>query len=239
MTSYAVLLDMGGVLLDLSAGEGLPPGPLDHRGRQALLRKLGAGRRASPETLERLVFEPWRRQYHDRYRRGSEALWGPHLAQLRQQTGSRLHDVEMLEAWFAPFADQCAAMPGALQAVRSLADRGLKLAVVSNVPLPGMLYRRILARHGLESLFDAFQFSYDSGHRKPSPFMLRAALSEVGVPASRAVMVGDRRASDIAAGRAAGTATIWIESEHGKGPRPDRRVRSIEDLPGVIAELAG
>jgi HAD superfamily hydrolase (TIGR01549 family) len=118
-----------------------------------------------------------------------------------------------------------------------LADEGLKLALVSNVPLPGALYRKILSRHGLESLFDCFQFSYDSGHRKPSPFMLRAALSEIGVPASQAVMVGDRRASDVAAGRAAGMATVWIESEHAVGPRPDRTVGSIRELPTVVAEL--
>lgn len=234
MPVRGVLLDMGGVLLDLSSGAGLPPPQLDHRGRQALLRRLGAGRRASPETLERLVFGPWRREYRERYRLGREAGWDRHLDRLRQETGSRLENLEMLRAWFAPFADQCETIPGARETLESLAGRGLRLALVSNVPLPGALYRAILRRHGLESCFEAFQFSYDSGHRKPSPFMLRAALAEIGVPASRAVMVGDRCASDIAAGRAAGVGTIWIESEYADGPSPDRTIRSIGELPASL-----
>ena len=45
---------------------------------------------------------------------------------------------------------------------------------------------------------------------KPSPVMVEAALAGLGVPASRALMVGDRLATDIAMGRAAGMPTALV-----------------------------
>ena len=49
--------------------------------------------------------------------------------------------------------------------------------------------------------------------RKPGAAMLRKALEEFGVPAERAVMVGDTEA-DMQAGREAGCRTILV-GEHG------------------------
>jgi HAD superfamily hydrolase (TIGR01450 family) len=45
---------------------------------------------------------------------------------------------------------------------------------------------------------------------KPSPVMIEAALSGLGVPASRALMVGDRLGTDIAMGLAAGMPTALV-----------------------------
>lgn len=234
MSLRAVLFDMGGVLLDLADSNGVPGGQLDFRGRQELLGRVGAGRRVSLDELEDLVFEPWRREYRKRYVSGREASWKPHLSRLRRRAGSRAHDLELLAAWFGPFGERCEAIAGALETVRSMTERGLKLGLVSNVPLPGALYRRILKRHQMDAYFDIFRFSYESGHRKPSPYMLRSALTELEVPPDEALMVGDRRSSDVAAGRAAGVGTVWLESAHSEGPRPDWQIRSIDELPAVI-----
>ena len=117
----------------------------------------------------------------------------------------------------------------------ALLARGAKLALVSNAPLPGALYARLLARHDLARGFESLQWSYDAGSRKPSPAMLRAALSALGVTPGSAVMVGDRRGSDVAAGRAAGLRTVWLRSEDGGGPPPDRTIDRLVELPGVVA----
>lgn len=232
----AALLDMGGVLLDMRSSNGVPPRALDFRGRQALLAALDAPE-LGMDDLERLVFEPWRRGYRERYRRGREAEWNEHLDRLRRVSGSRLSDQELLSIWFAPFGESLRPVAGAADAVESLSGAGLRLAVVSNVPLPGSLYRRVLERLGMADAIDAFEFSYDSGHRKPSPFMLRSALAELQAPPERAVMVGDRRESDVAAGRAAGTATVWVRSEHRTGPDPDWTIGSLAHLPELLEEL--
>lgn len=234
----AVLLDMGGVLISLQNARGLPDARLDWRGRQALLRRIrSAGGRASGAELERLLFAPWRREYERRYELQREADWKPHLTRLRRHAGVRLHDDTLLGAWFRPYGETLAAIDGAAEALKRLQARGRRLAVVSNVPLPGVLYRRVLAGHGLVAAFDALHFSYDAGSRKPSPVMLRQALADFGVGPEAALMVGDRRSSDIAAGRAAGVATVWLRREDGGGPEPDHTIDQLGELPDLVDRL--
>jgi FMN phosphatase YigB (HAD superfamily) len=52
-----------------------------------------------------------------------------------------------------------------------------------------------------------------------------------------AVMVGDRKKSDVAAGRAASVRTIWLRSHHAEGPDPDVTIDALADLPAAIAAL--
>lgn len=234
--THALLLDMGGVLLEMRNSRGFPLGKLDWRGRQALLELLhGDGRRLALDDLEEWVFEPWLRGYERRNDVGVEESWRPHLRRLRRRTGSRRHDLTLLRAWFRPYGDQLEPCPGVPAALAELRAMGLKLAIVSNVPLPGRLYLEILERFGLAQFFETLQFSYDCGSRKPSPAMLRQAMNELGEPDPSAVMmVGDRRASDIVAGRLAGTRTVWVRSEHREGPRPDHSVRALAEVPDLV-----
>ncbi len=105
---------------------------------------------------------------------------------------------------------------------------------MSNVPLPGTLYRGVLERLGLAPCFDSLHFSYDEGSRKPSPGMLRRALAALDTPPASALMVGDRRAVDVAAGRLAGTATAWVRGPFRDGPRADLEVDSLAELPAMV-----
>jgi putative hydrolase of the HAD superfamily len=123
---------------------------------------------------------------------------------------------------------------GAQESLEELGDMGLKLALVSNVPLPGKLYGDVLARHGLETPFDCFCFSYDEGSRKPSPALLRLAISRLGSEPAATIMVGDRRERDIAAGRFAGTRTVWIRSSDNGGPEADATIESVAQLPDLL-----
>jgi putative hydrolase of the HAD superfamily len=232
----AVVLDMGGVLVDLGSSNGLPAGRLDHRGRRALLELLREdNHRATLEDLDRLLFGPWTQEYTRRYARMQEAAWEPHLARLRAELGTARSDLELLGAWFEPYAEGVLPIDGAGEALGQLAAAGHSLALVSNVPLPGALYRRVLERHGLAAPFALFQFSYDEKSRKPSPKMLLTALSALGCEPQRAVMVGDRPATDVAAGIAAGTRTVWLRSHHPPGPLPDAEIDSLAELPSLLS----
>lgn len=240
MSVRAVLLDMGGVLLEMHNLRGLPQGRTDFRGREALLRLLaGEGAKATLDTLETELFAPWREDSERRYELGREASWAPHLRRLRRVTGSRAHDLRLLAAWFAPYGESLLPMPGAVEALRELATRApaVRLAVVSNVPLPGRLYRRVLQRHGLDRGIAGWHWSYDEGSRKPSPAMLVAALAALETTPAAGLMVGDRRASDVAAGRAAGVRTVWVRSEHRSGPAPDFEIDSLAELPALLARI--
>ena len=235
MKCRAVLLDMGGVLIDFLGGRGLPVGRADWRGKEALLHYLEQrGAKMDLEDLESVLFGPWSRRYRRREERGREARWDSHLRRLRKRAGIKTHTAVLLGLWFRPFSEQLEPLPGVAATLSELSKRGLKMSLISNVPLPGALYHRVLKQHGLEGHFESFHFSYDERSRKPSPVMLRNALDRLGVAPEAAVMVGDRRAVDVAAGRAAGTATVWLRSDDGGGPQADLIIDSLTQLPNLL-----
>jgi len=230
-----VLLDMGGVVLEMAGTRGFPVERLDWRGREAMARLIRAeGGRLSRDDLENLLFTPWHLDYLRRVEKGREAAWEPHLERLRTAAGVTTPDLQLLESWFRPYGEQLRPIAGAAEAVHSLRSSGLELALVSNVPLPGALYEQVLHRHGLLESFRSRRFSYDCETRKPSPALLRAALSDLDVGREAAIMVGDRRDRDIAAGRAAGLATVWIQCEFDDGPVADTEIGSLAELPALL-----
>jgi FMN phosphatase YigB (HAD superfamily) len=204
-----------------------------------VLRRRGG--RAGFDDLARHLFEPWRAEYERRQDTGVEASWSPHLRRLRRATGSRARDTTLLAAWLGPWADQVTPLAGARAALETLVGRGLRLGLVSNVPLPGALYERaILRRHRMLDQLAHREWSYDAGRRKPSPAIVRAALAGLRAEAADAIMVGDRRSSDVVAGRLAGLrATVWIRGADGPGPHPtpDHTIESISELPALVASM--
>ncbi len=234
----AVLLDMGGVLLVMGNEAGLPGGEADAAGRMAMLRLMRErGGRADDADLERLLFAPWRVEYARRYDRQREADWGPHLERLIAETGANVSGTELLAAWFGPYGERLRPLGGAGETLRELRARGLALGLVSNVALPGAFYRKRLAAHGLADAFATMRFSCDAGSRKPAPAMLLSVLTELGATPAEAVMVGDRKKSDVAAGRAAGTRTVWLRSHHAEGPDADVTIERLVDLPVALATM--
>jgi ribonucleotide monophosphatase NagD (HAD superfamily) len=77
---------------------------------------------------------------------------------------------------------------------------------------------------------------------KPSPILAKIALRKLGVPAQECLLTGDRLATDIAFGRAAGMATALVltgvttraEAEAAK-VRPDYVWESVRELSGGLA----
>ena len=82
-------------------------------------------------------------------------------------------------------------LPGAAEACRSLAVRGLRLAVVSNWDA-GL--REHLHRLGLTGVVDAVVTSAEAGAPKPAPQIFELALERLRAPAGRTVHVGDSEA---------------------------------------------
>ena len=109
----------------------------------------------------------------------------------------------------------------ALDTMRSL---GVRVAIVSNSE--GML-EGLFAALGIDEHFDAVLDSGKLGVEKPDPRIFEAALTRFGVPASRALHLGDTYATDVLGARAAGIRAALIESVpplRGAPPgRPPRR----------------
>lgn len=93
-------------------------------------------------------------------------------------------------------------LPGAEAALRRLRNAGLALACVSNwdVSLAPQL-----ERSGLGGLFAEVVSSAEAGAAKPDPAVFAVALARLGVPAARALHVGDGE-TDRAGAAAAGLA---------------------------------
>jgi HAD superfamily hydrolase (TIGR01509 family) len=100
------------------------------------------------------------------------------------------------EGW-SPYADTGPAL-------RALRAAGVPVAVVSNI---GFDIRPFFKAWDLLDLVDAFVLSYEVGRCKPDPAIFLGACAELGVPPTRAIMVGDTPA-DAAAVRAGLSALV-------------------------------
>lgn len=124
-------------------------------------------------------------------------------------------------------------------------SRRYRLALVSNNVIPGDHLARALARAGIGRHLGAALWSADFGRRKPDPAMVREALRRLGVPARRAVFVGDKRRTDVAAARRASVRSILLRrSPHTvegpkpvDGPEPDFVIQDLRELPRLLARL--
>lgn len=99
--------------------------------------------------------------------------------------------------------------PGALDTLLALGDRGLACAIVSNFDhrLPGLLEGL-----GLADRLDAVVLASDAGCAKPAPAIFALALARLGVPAERAVVVGDDPRRDLRGAREAGLRAIDVRT---------------------------
>jgi HAD superfamily hydrolase (TIGR01662 family) len=115
-------------------------------------------------------------------------------------------------------------MPGARRALDRLRAAGIPVAVITNQSgigrgtLTGAQVEAVNAR--IEALLGPFDGWYVCPHtdeagcqcRKPAPGLIRQAAAELGVPATRCVVIGDI-GSDVRSAAAAGAASILVPTE--------------------------
>jgi pyrophosphatase PpaX len=125
--------------------------------------------------------------------------------------------------------------------IARLAELGHPLAVVTSKATA--IANRSLAHVGLDKYFDIVVGFDDTTRHKPDPEPVLAGLSRLGVPAGRAVYVGDSP-HDIHAGNAAGVTTVaalWgpFSRETLAVARPNHFIGCLADLPGVLTQAFG
>jgi HAD superfamily hydrolase (TIGR01662 family) len=126
------------------------------------------------------------------------------------------------------------ATPGAAEAIRSLADSGRTVTIVSNNSCDAV--RDYLSTHDLTSYVTGVcaRTTADQTRLKPNTFLLDQAVEHLGAAAGECVMVGDSLA-DIEAAKSAGVPVIAYVNKPGKRKRfealePDA---IIEDMTGL------
>jgi putative hydrolase of the HAD superfamily len=132
-------------------------------------------------------------------------------------------------------------MPGAVEALRALSARGIRLGIVSNTGrTPGVVLRRILAHHDMLRYFDAVAIAYSDevGFRKPDPRIFERSLNALGVEPARALHVGDNPDADVLGARRLGMRTAHYPFA-GAAPSPhaDLVVKHLAELPRLLQDL--
>jgi putative hydrolase of the HAD superfamily len=95
--------------------------------------------------------------------------------------------------------------PGAAEAVRALADRGVLIGIVSNTGrTPGLVLRRVLERHGLLRHFGPVTYSDEVGVRKPDAEIFLRTLAAAGVAPAEALHIGDNPDADVVGAQGVG-----------------------------------
>ncbi|MCC6777559.1 MAG: phosphoglycolate phosphatase [Hyphomicrobiales bacterium] len=143
-----------------------------------------------------------------------------------------------LAIYQATAADTTQPYPGVPEGLAALAAAGYALAICTNKPQ--VVTEKMLGALGLAPHFAAVYGGDRLAVSKPDPAPLLAALRDVGGDARRAAMVGDH-ANDLAAGRAAGVATILARYGYGEastaGLTPHATIDTFAELPAVLARV--
>lgn len=112
-------------------------------------------------------------------------------------------------------------------ALGSARTRGARLVVVSNWDVS---LHDVLANAGVSPLLHGVVTSAEFGARKPDPSIFAAALKLAGVPAAKALHVGDSLEDDVAGARAAGIEAVLIRRDGSAGPPGTRTVKNLIEL---------
>lgn len=223
----AVLLDMGGVLLpELQTYErAVRDGAF-----LTALRELGVG------TPEAFVIERAKR-LREAYRALEKERRQPDVDEVFSDSPPVVRRLLLLA--FKREASPPVYMH-AREVVAQLARR-YRLGLVSNNAMPGAHHANVLRRAGLLRHFGAAVWSADFGRRKPDPAMLVHVLETLRVPRERAIFVGDKLRTDVAAARAAGMRSVYIRKRGAPyatpALRPDFTIGDLRALPALLRSL--
>jgi putative hydrolase of the HAD superfamily len=124
-------------------------------------------------------------------------------------------------------------IPGALETLRRLRNRGVRLALLTNGTSADQ--RRKIERHGLDRLFECILIEGELGYGKPDERVYRQALRRMELAPEDVWMVGDNLVWDVGAPQALGISAIWVDRAGagvpaGSAVRPDRVIRTIAEL---------
>ncbi len=234
--SRAVFFDLGGTLFSYGALRGhiddLLKRLLSNHGiqaseeemrqayREAMARQFGvfSGR---PYYLHRDLFEAAHRDFLAHF--GAEPAPGDSVGLLY------LGQVEV-------GLDAVRPRPRAAETLAALRERGLHLAIVSNID--DDQFHPLWQSMGLGGFFDATTTSEEARSCKPDRRIFQFALDKArGVRAEDVFFVGDSPVHDIAGARSLGMRTVLItdsRDEPAYEPRADHVIRSLPELLDIV-----
>jgi putative hydrolase of the HAD superfamily len=219
----AVLLDVGGVLITPDHDAIAPP--IERAGGSPTTEALDRGHYAGIAAIDGLGWLDWTSYL--------EAVVNECGVPAARRAGAveELSQAHTAAIWRR-------VVPGAMAGLQELAATGVALAIVSNSD--GTVEQELL-NAGLCQMgagagvpMTVILDSAVVGYEKPDPRIFHLALDKLGVPAERAVHVGDTACADIDGARAAGVRPLHLDP-YGFCPRPAGDHEHVRNLAEVAA----
>jgi HAD superfamily hydrolase (TIGR01549 family) len=116
-------------------------------------------------------------------------------------------DMGALEADLAEELASIKLFPDAIETLTRFRERGIKLAIASNLALPYAAPLLALLPFDL----DAYAWSFEVGYLKPDPRIFARVCERLAVAPGNALMIGDTLSADCQGATAAGLRTIHLQ----------------------------
>ena len=121
--------------------------------------------------------------------------------------------------------------PEAVEVLNELKGQPVSLFVVSNWDIE---LEKVLEGIGWMGYFDGIVASAVLGVEKPRPEIFAEALRLAGVPAGRAVMVGNDPVSDVRGASEAGVDSVYVARKDREAPEATYVLPDLRGLPGIV-----
>jgi HAD superfamily hydrolase (TIGR01509 family) len=141
------------------------------------------------EVLERFGHEISAEQVWPLIGKGGDKLL-PELTGIEEDSeeGQKVSDART-KVFIEHYAPRVKAIPKTRELLQYLMSQGIKIVIATSASKEEL--NAILKASGLEDCFPDMTSSDDAAASKPDPDIIQAALKKVGVPAERALMIGD------------------------------------------------
>ncbi len=245
MALRGVIFDMGGTLLHYNAPDATweDTEKMGARSMYDRLRDAGYSLPPEPEALD----AAWQH---------ARALWSNldayDMADLKLDAQVRLVlerwgidnvPPEFLEtlgkAYMVAIQAHVVPLEGAVETLRALRERGLRVGLVSNTYWPGTYHEYDIERFALAPYLEHTIFSSDVEAWKPHSTIFQMGLEALDLTPDTAAYVGDSLYFDVWGAQQAGLRGIWIEQQHrwlpdGFEVTPDATIQHLPDLLDVV-----
>ncbi|MBN1643103.1 MAG: HAD family hydrolase [Anaerolineae bacterium] len=235
----AVVFDLGGTLLDFHV-DGLAWLEWERVGLLHAHAAFTAQGYALPEeAFVSYVRDSLEERWQCATEGGENLRLGDMLRGACAACGASPTDAQIDEAvahYIAPLDAGVAIYPDALDTLRELRARGLRIGLVSNTMWPGAYHRHELDRFGLSPYLDHAVFSSDVGVWKPQAGIYQLSLDALGICAGDAVFVGDSPEHDIVGAQGVGMRAVYKRNRAfvSDAVEPDAEVHALAELPDLI-----
>lgn len=139
---------------------------------------------------------------------------------------------DCIDYYYAHIREHIEPSEEAVEILRKLKERGVKMAIVTNITEDLLEHqRRKVEKLGIAEYFDAIVLSAEVGVHKPDRRIFDHAAALVGVPNEACLFVGDHPVADISGALDAGMEAVWLD-ERGRENLfcGDPRVHRVETL---------